>query len=354
MKRITLISLIALGALLLSACGATSTSSWPGLAADAQRAYLASGSFVYGVRLSDGTKLWQYPTQGGPQHFYASPTVTTDGIVLVGSAGSDDGLMALDGATGATKWPVAFVASDRWIAAPLVVGTTVYAINNNGTLYALSLTDGSKQWSLKLGGEMWAQPATNGKLIFVNSLDHFMYAVDPATQKLAWKVSLGGAAPSAPAVSADGNSLITASFGAKVFGLDAATGNVLWSTPTKDWVWGTPALTGANLVAADISGNIYNFRAADGQPAGPTVQPDGPITASPVLVGQNLYVATESGTVVSYDQTGAKAWDLTVGGKIYTSPVNGADLVLAAPIGTDFLLAGVTLDGKILWKFTGK
>src|SRR5512135_2591665 len=290
MKRLTLFSLIAVGALLLSACATSTTQSWPGLAADAQRAYLASGSFVYGVRISDGTKLWQYPAQGGVQHFYASPAVTPDGIVLVGSAGSDDGLMALDGATGLAKWQVPFVASDRWIAAPLVVGSTVYAINNNGTLYALSLTDGTKQWSLKLGGEMWAAPTTNGKLIFINSLDHNLYAVDPSTQKLAWKLALDGASPSASSVSTDGSTLYTGSFAKKIFAVDAAAGTVRWSAAVKDWIWGTPAILGTNIFAADISGNLYSFGTADGKDAAPSLQPDGPITASPLVLANGVAV----------------------------------------------------------------
>ncbi len=354
MKRLALISLIAVGALLLSACATSTTQSWPGLAADADRAYLASGSFVYAVRISDGTKVWQYPTQAGPQHFYSSPAVTADGIVLVGSAGSDDGLIALDAASGTPKWPAAFTASDRWVAPPLVAGTTVYAVNNNGTLYALSLADGSKQWSLKLGGEMWAAPATNGTLVFVNSLDHNLYAVDPSAVKVAWKVNLGGAAPGGPFVPAAGTTLYTGSFGKKVFAIDEASGNVIWSAATKDWIWGTPALNGNAVIAADISGYIYSFDAATGNTTGPTVQPDGPITGSPLLAAGSFVYGTESGSLVAYSQTGDQSWNAAVGGTIYTSPVAAGTTIVVAPLNTDFLLAGLDQTGKILWKFTGK
>ncbi len=354
MKRLTSFSLIVLGALLLSACATTTTSSWPGLAADADRAYLASGSFVYGIRLSDGTKLWQYPDKAGAQHYYSSPTVTGDGQVLVGSAGSDFGLISLDAATGAAKWAAPFVGGDRWVAPPLVAGTTVYAANNNGMLYALSLADGSQHWSLKVGGEIWGAPATNGKLVFVNSLNHNLYAVDPAAQKIVWQLDLGGAAPSAPSVSTDGNTVYTASFGKKVFAVDAATGAVRWTTTTKDWIWGTPVLTGNSLIAADISGNVYSLGVADGKGAGPVLQPDGPITGGPLVFAGGVAVGTESGTLVAYDQTGAKSWDVTLGGKIYTTPVAGGNLIAVAPLGADFLLAGVSQDGQIKWKFTGK
>lgn len=354
MKRLTLFSLVVLGALLLSACATSTTQSWPGLAADAERVYLASGSFVYGVRLSDGTKVWQYPTQAGPQHFYSSPTVTSDGQVLVGSAGADDGLISLDASSGGAKWPKAFTASDRWVAPPLVAGDTVYAANNNGTLYALALADGSQQWSLHLGGEIWGAPATNGKLIFVNSLDHKLYAVDPGSHRVAWKVDLGGSAVSAPSVSADGNTVYTGSFAKKIFAVEAASGSVRWTAPVQDWVWGTPVVDANTLYAADISGNIYSFGTADGKDAGAVLQPDGPITGSPLSQGDGFVVGTEAGTLVAYGANGVKSWETTVGGKIYTSPVAAGSMIAVAPLNTDFLLAGVDPSGKVLWKFTGK
>ena len=59
MKRLTLISFVLLGAILLSACSSAASrgTSWPGLAADANNAYLANGQFIYAARLSDGSKL---------------------------------------------------------------------------------------------------------------------------------------------------------------------------------------------------------------------------------------------------------------------------------------------------------
>jgi len=75
MKRSTLISFVFLGAILLSACSSAASrgTSWPGLTADANNAYLANGQFIYAARLTDGSKLWQYPDKAGSQQFLASP-----------------------------------------------------------------------------------------------------------------------------------------------------------------------------------------------------------------------------------------------------------------------------------------
>lgn len=360
MKRLILISLVLLAAILLSACSAgTSAATWPGLAADSKLAYLANGTYIYAVRLSDGTKVWQYPDKAGTQLFYANPVLTTDGQVLVGSAGRDYELTSLDTATGQQKWAAPFVATDRWVAAPLVVGDTVYAANNDGTLYVLKLATGEKVWSLHISKELWGAPVTDGKLVFVTSLDHFLYAVDPVAQKVIWKVDLGGSAPDSPAVSSDGKTIYIGSFAKKIFAVDIATGSVRWTADTKDWVWGAPVLGGDSLFAADISGNIYSLGVPNGKDAWPNLQPDGPITGSPlVLADGSMVVATESGSLFAFDTSGVKMWDITPGGKIYTSPVAAGDptagLIMVAPLNTDFLLAAVSRDGKLVWKFTGK
>jgi outer membrane protein assembly factor BamB len=355
MKRIPLLILFALGALLLSACGAANTQSWPGLAADADNAYLAAGQFVYAVRLDDGAKVWQYPAdKAGASLFYSAPVLTPDGQLLVGSSGSDNALFSLDPATGVAKWAQPFVAPNHWVAPPLAVGDTVYAPNNGGTLYALSLADGTMQWSLPLGGSLWGAPASNGKLVFVTSLDHFLYAVDPEQHTVAWKLDLGGSAPGTVSVSADGSTVFVGSFAKKVFAVEAATGAVRWSTAVKDWVWGSPTLGGDSLFAADIAGNVYSFGAPNGKNAWPDLKPDGPITASPVATAGGMLVATESGTVYAFDGTGTQRWLVNVGGQIYATPVVSGDRIAVAPMGATFQLAVLDQSGKIVRTFSTK
>jgi outer membrane protein assembly factor BamB len=355
MKRLTLILLVPLGALLLSACsGGATTASWPGLTVDANDAYLAGGSYIYAVRLSDGAKDWQYPDKAGAQLFYMQPVLTSDGQLLIGSSGADYGLVNLDAASGHMKWAVPFVANNHWVASPLVVEQTVYAPNTDGTLYALDLGTGQMKWSLQLGSPLWGAPVTNGKLIYVTSLGHQLYAVDPQSHTTVWKLDLGGAAPGSASVGSDGSTVYAASFAKKVYAVDAGNGAVRWAADLKDWVWAAPVLDADTVYAADLSGNVYSLGAPNGKNAWPDLQPDGPITASPLALGDGVVVATESGTLYAYDRSGTKMWDAILGGKIYTAPAASADRIAVAPLGADFLLAALSRDGKLVWKFTGK
>ncbi len=362
MKRLTLISLVLLGAILLSACSGSSAigASWPGLTADTNNAYLAAGQFVYAVRLSDGTKVWQYPDKGGGQVFDSNPVLTPDGQLLVGSSGNDHSLTSLDPATGQAKWPVPFTgAADRWIAPPLAVNDTVYAPNNDGSLYALKLTTGEKLWSLPISHSLWSAPVSDGKLIYLTSLDHFLYAIDPQAQKIIWKTDLGGPAPGSPVLSADGTTLYIGSFASEIFAVNTADGTIRWTSKTNDWIWGGPVLNADTLYAADINGQIYSLGVADGKNTWPMVEPDGAMTASLLLRTDGVVAATESGSLYALDHNGTKLWNATLieagkSGNIYTTPVASGDLILVAPYGADFLLAAVNKDGGLVWKFTGK
>ncbi len=143
--------MVLLGAVLLSACagGAARGSSWPGLAASGDVVYLADGPLVYAVSLKDGKELWHYPEKGGSkQVFYSTPVVTADGLVVVGSAGSDHSLIAINpnDINPETKSPVeawTFTeAKDHWVAAPLIIDNLLFAPNADGNLYVLDLSDG--------------------------------------------------------------------------------------------------------------------------------------------------------------------------------------------------------------------
>ena len=89
MKKINLVILLALGAVLLSACTggrAALVNTWAGLAADGERAYLSSGSHVYAVDVQTGKEVWRYPAETDNNIiFYANPVLTSDGQLLVGS-----------------------------------------------------------------------------------------------------------------------------------------------------------------------------------------------------------------------------------------------------------------------------
>ena len=347
---------IVLAAVLLSSCGVPN-SSWPGLATDGEVAYLAAGKYVHAIRLSDKQELWRY--ENGNLSFNAQPGIAEDGTVIVGSVvgagGNKPTLVALDGSTTPPqeKW-VFTQAKGNWVAPPLILNDKVFAPNSDGTLYVLDLSDGFETKAalaeIKLGGALWAQPVSDGTLVYVTSMDHHLHAIDLDTYEHAWPaIDLGGAAPGSPLIGADGY-LYVGSFASEVIKIDPATGKVESFATAQDWVWGGPVLDGETIFFSDLSGYLYAVDAASGAQAWQQ-KPNEAIVGSPLMLADVVVITTESGPLYAFYRDGTPVCQREAGGQIYTAPGAGSDLILVAPMDTDFLLAAYDANGGQAWTF---
>jgi outer membrane protein assembly factor BamB len=366
-KKLIIVTTILLGAFLLSACagGATRGMSWPGLATDGNMAYLADGPFVYAVSIGDGRQIWRYPGERNNKLvFYSPPAVTPDGLIIVGSAGTDNSLVALnpndinpDTNAPFEEWKFTG-AKDHWVAAPLVVNNSLFAVNSDGNLYILDLQDGKSLKDatvVELGGRLWAQPTTDGERVYITSLDHSVIAVDANTHKILWHEDLGGAVPGSAVLAEDG-SLYVGSLASQLEKFDPVTGNHQSVLDAENWVWSTPSLDGDTLYFGDVNGNFYAYNTSTGKLNWNPVKPDDSetpsITASPLVREDQILIATESGSIFAVDREGKVIWNEQVGGNIYTTPIAAGDLTIIAPLKTEFYLAAFDLNGRQVWTFT--
>jgi len=361
-KYFLLLLVVILAALWLSACsGATLVNSWPGLASDGETAYLASGSYLYAIRISDGREIWRYPAKASNGiQFIAQPVLAPDGTIIIGSAGTDHRLVALDPSridpeTNAPmeKW-IFSEAKDRWIAGALVLEDKVFAANTDGTLYVLELEDGlatkKALEQIELGGPLWSQPVSDGKRVFLTSMNHYLHAIDQETYTSPWpSIDLDGAAPGSPLIGPDGK-LYVGSFASKVVQVDPATGQASPFAATQGWVWGGPVLDGDAMYFGDLEGNFYAYE-TDGQQAW-SIQPDGPLVGSPLVTLDYIVFVTESGSLYAIDREGKIVWQREVGGSIYTVPVTGGEYILVAPMQAEFALSAHDANGAQVWSFT--
>jgi len=354
MKKINFVILLALGALLLSACAggrANLVNTWPGLAADAERAYLASGAHIYAVDVTNGQEVWRYPAEADSKIiFNANPVLTQDGQLLAGSEGSTHELVSIDPATGKDLWSAPFTgAKSKWVGSPLIFNETIYAPNSDGFLYILDMSGKQVSKPIDLGGTLWSAPVTDGTYIYVTALDHYLYVIDPATVSVVEKVDLGGASPSSPVVGEGG--VYIGSFSSNIEYIQPdGTHEVI--TTASNWIWGTPSLDDGVLYYADLDGTLYALDLASGNQNWDAVKPDGPIVASPIVAGDQIYVVTEAGTFLALDRDAKVIWTKEPGGKIYTTPVFSGEMILISPYQAEFSLAAYDATGKQAWTFT--
>ncbi len=334
-------------ALMLGACaGGVTASSWPGLSADQNNAYVAHNQYVYSVKLGDGTMAWRFPEKAG-NGFYATPSLSPDGKeVVVG--GFDKVLYSLKTDSGQTNWTFNG-STDRWISGDLVTDAAIYAPSADHNLYALDLS-GKKLWTFTTGYSLWAAPAQDSQRLYQSSMDHYLYALNPSTGDQIWKTDLGGAVLGTPAISADGV-LYVGTLSNEMLAVNASSGQILWRTPTTGGVWSGPVLQGKNLYFGDLSGTFYGMDTT-GKVTW-KIQPGGAITGSSLLLKTGLVFGTESGALVAVDFNGKILWNRPINGKLYTTPVLAGDKILVTPVSTDpALLFAFDQNGNQLWTFT--
>jgi outer membrane protein assembly factor BamB len=364
-KKSVLVTMVLIAAALISGCagGAVRGTTWAGLNADAESVYLADGPHVYGINLSDGRELWRFPAETDSKLlFYSKPVIAPDGLIIVGSAGGNHTLFAINPADvtteGDNKSPVAEWTFDgaggAWVAAPLIVGDLLFAPNSDGSLYVLNLSDGQSVKQavkiIELGGRLWAEPVSDGKNVFVTSLDHSVYAIDVETFEIIWHQDVKGAIPGSPVIGADRN-LYVGSLASQLEKFDPATGSHESVLEAGNWIWSTPTQDGDTLYFGDLSGNFYSFNTSTGALNWAPIQPDGAITGNAIFQNDHLLLATESGNIYAIGKDGKTLWFEGVGGKIYSTPVAVGDLILVAPLETDFYLAALDTNGRQVWTF---
>ncbi len=363
-NRLMLFMLLALAAGLLSACGGTASTAWPGVTVDGDVAYLADGLFVYKVNLNTGaeftrsagteTQPVRFPESSNSQvSFFAAPVITPDGQLIVGSAGHSHTLYSIDPETFAQNWTFDD-ARDVYLGSVLVLNERIYAPNGDGNLYVLDLKGNLLTTFDEPGHGLWATPVTDGQTIYLTSLDHHVYAIDPASLSVRWKTKLDGAI-NAPVTLAEDGRLYIGTLSKSLYALDAARGTVLWQRPLEGWLYSSPILDGDTLYIGAVigaeEGKVYAIDAGNG--AQRWEYASGSAVAGRVLLlEEQILFTTENGTLGALSKDGALNWKETYEHNFYAGPLGWNGNLLAVPSLSQTLLLSINpANRSILWKF---
>jgi outer membrane protein assembly factor BamB len=358
-KRFSLLLIsIAVFAIFLTACvgGTGAVTNWPGLRVNAsgETAYVANGSHIYAINTSSGAENWRFPLQADNKiSIFAAPALTPDGQLVVGSYTNQ--LYGLDLVTGQQKW-VFTQAKGYFVATPLVTLQGIFAPSGDGFLYALDLS-GNLKWKFETKRPLWATPISDGSIIYLPAMDHYIYALNAQTGVKVWSTEdLGGAIVGSPTLGKDG-AMYIGTFGNELLALNRQNGKVLWRTTTSDWVWSGPLLDGDTLYFGDLSGTHYAVNASDGKVLWSKQLDQSvkqPIVDKPLLLGDNLYYVSEVGNFYAVDPTsGTPRWSApkALEGKLYASPVTAGDQILVAIMQGKALVVALDKNGNQRWAF---
>jgi outer membrane protein assembly factor BamB len=271
-------------------------------------------------------------------------------VLVVG--GMDGDVLALDAARGSERWRARVTA--EVVSAPAIDGSVVYVRTNDGRVYAFDANDGKQRWVndrgtvplLSLRGN--ASPRVAGDLI-VNATD--------AGKVLALRASDGAPAWEQAVVAAegrteverlsdvdgdlkiDGDVVYAGAYHGQVVALSLASGRPLWSRTLSGYtnvdvsasqvyavddqsqVWALdrtsgasmwkqdalqyrwlsgPAVQGDYVVVGDVEGYVHWLAIADGKEVARERVSKNAIRATPVVLGDTVYVVDVKGELAAY------------------------------------------------------
>ncbi len=239
----------------------------------------------------------------------------------------------------------------------------VYFGSSDGKVYAVDATLRSI-WEYDTGDEIWSSPAITDDTLFIGNFGKKLYALDIADGSERWQFETKGAIIAAPVVYED--KVYFGTFGRRFYAADTATGEEVWRFPATDsdevkprnWFWANPLASNGTIYAPNLDGKVYALDADTGALVA-EFDLGGPISSSPVMVGELIIVATENGDVYSLNTTDNHKTLLVhledvVGEKVYEetvqAPLFAGDGVVYVHTLRDNLYAINVQTGEVLWK----
>lgn len=304
----------------------TPISDWPMWRADASHSSTAQ------VGPSNLSLAWKFATNGS---VISSPSVA-NGIVYFGS--QDNNIYALGAWSGNLIWK--FITQDAQVSSPAIVNGKLYTGGDDGYVYCLDAYTGALYWKTFVNGDLpytygsfvlKSSPAVSDGNVYVGSLDGFMYAIDANSGDIVWSCKTGGPILSSPAV-VDGAVYFTSeepNSGA-LYKLDAATGSLGWKQQLPyeyqftggNEMMGSPSVADGMVFASSDLRTYYGIDAATGNIVWTFRDPDAMefIVSSPIYVNGQLYIIDKFSMTSLNATNGHTNWSFFTGDELYSSP----------------------------------
>lgn len=381
----TLLGVLLLAAFLLSACGGGSQDSWAGISRnpDTGTIYVSYSQHITAINPASGAIQWRYGNKSNK--FFATPLVK-DGVLYVGDY--EGRLHAIKADTGEKVWvytpkketligPISLTAGERIISGVAIDSNLIFFGLGSRNVEAVSRETGQLIWTFKTNHGVWATPLyipanpddkNSVAVLYVVSLDHHLYAINPETGKELWRKDLGGAIPGTPAYDPVRNRLYVGTFLSEMVAVDLSSHQIIARFKTDNWVWGGPALENDILYFGDLNGNLYAVSITnEGFKQVWKVQVSRkPIPSTPLLAGDFVIVGSKDAHVYALNKAdGLNRWSKktkssALSDMIFMPASTSGDsptpaMVVAGTDSTSELLVAYALDtGDEKWHYSYK
>src|SRR5579884_2358741 len=285
---------------------------------------------VYELSASNATAPIRTFAAGGP--VYVSPALSADGSVLVVASNSGQ-VTEFKTSDGSKVWSVNIGGGAT--GPPVIASNGTVFVANGATVFALAGTDGSTVWKT-------STPSGSVTAGLTLSLDgNTVYVPTSANQIVPLAASTGktngggyytaGKPDSAPAVDSTGTVYVTTGIGGgdiEAFSPSGTSSSPIWTfvTNATQPSRSTPAIANGLAVFGDDDQNVYGV-STTGHTATWVFKTAGPVSGSPAIATGNnmIYIGSQDGNVYALDTNGNQKWAYATGTPILASPALGND-----------------------------
>lgn len=233
--------------------------------------------YLYAVNARTGKMVWIYQTEGRIR----SSGRIADGHIFIGS--DDKYIHAVNQNSGRKAW--SYEVGDDVRSTPFIVNDLIYIGTEGGELLCIDFR-GQVKWRFRAKRAITSSPWVQDNVVFFNSMDGFMYALDAKSGWLVWRFRMGKASIVSPYVS---DALIfTGSADGHLYAVDTRSAKEVWRFKTNNQVNGSPTIYKGAVYVGSVDNYLYCLELRSGRFLW-KFETKGPITGTPCVYDDILY-----------------------------------------------------------------
>lgn len=296
--------------------------------------------------------MWQY--QAPAYENNTASVVVSKGLCYFASGTT---VFAVQADTGSLKWkyPKEKTLPGAVKGTPCVYNGHLYFGSGDKSIYCLNALTGAFEWSQPTGGSVRCAPLiTDSGALIVGSDDNTIRALDPETGTPLWPKIFVGTDDISIGMAASSVILVAASMDGNVYGINLTNGKPKWSYRLQSPPGNTTPVIAGDIVMVSYSNYVVGISARSGSQKWRLTLPSD-ISANPVVVGNEFYVACNNNKLYSYKMTirdPVAKWEKPIDLKLRasTGPIVAGDKIYV--MSRDGLLCAYNLeDGSLNWTY---
>lgn len=292
-------------------------------------AFSSTGSALWSISLTPDTEKPSFFSFSGTVGGYGGG-LASDGSRIFAATGFGT-LSAIDPQSGKVLWTKELGSPIR--SSPTAADGRVFVTTLEGRFFCLSGTDGSELWIVRglpqqASLVLNTSPAVDGDVVVVPYPSGDLVAIKASDGSALWSESLArsrGASQLAslsnaarPAI--DQGTVFAVGHSGRMIATQSLTGTRLWSINVPSTQ--TPWVAGGTVFVVDTSGQLIAIKRGDGKIQWTVKLPGSTQWSGPTLAGGILWLASNTGLLVSVDAvTGRVIAQQDLGSPVYIAPV---------------------------------